>query len=361
MCQETASVKRKPYLGKSFLTALIFCAVCMSLALTASAKSVSPVKGELYRVNLSVYRVTKVNESKKTATASLVRLEGYRNPVEMPDSFWIGKYKVTISEIEDKALKNARSVTSFATNTELKKIGDNVFANCKDLKKIVIRSKKLTKVGTNTFKGIRKNARIEVCSKDLVKLLKKKGQGSSVAIRVTSEAKKKAFSLDKKYSAELLEYDYDKYAPGEYSLDKLAPKADKDVLKAFKELGMKVTVDPDAPATGVFSAANRRIILKEYGKHIYHETGHFLFFIAGNIDRTPEAMEIYNAEKGKVTASNKAYTSSSVSEYFGEAYRSYVLDRKALKAERPVTFAYVKRALEKVTDKQIQIVKGLYL
>ena len=40
---------------------------------------------------------------------------------------------------------------------------------------------------------------------------------------------------------------------------------------------------------------------------IYHELGHFLAFVAGNVDRTSDFAAVYNSEKSKFTGINRSY------------------------------------------------------
>ena len=75
-----------------------------------------------------------------------------------------------------------------AIGKNVKTIGKNAFKNCKNLKKITIKTSKLTKssVKANAFKGIYKKASVKVPKKKLKaykKFLRKKGMGKKVKIR----------------------------------------------------------------------------------------------------------------------------------------------------------------------------------
>ena len=65
------------------------------------------------------------------------------------------------------------------------KIGKSAFQNCKNLKKIIIKSKNLKKIGSNAFKGISKNAvKVPKSKKKLyTKLLRASGLPKSVKIK----------------------------------------------------------------------------------------------------------------------------------------------------------------------------------
>ncbi len=99
------------------------------------------------------------------------------------------KNEVTVTGISDK---KKTSITIPATvkyegvKYTVTAIGEKAFANCKKLKKIKIKSKKLSSVGKDAFKKIHKKAVIEVPSGKLAaykKLLKKKGQAKTVKIK----------------------------------------------------------------------------------------------------------------------------------------------------------------------------------
>lgn len=129
-----------------------------------------------------------------------------------------------------------------------------------------------------------------------------------------------------------------------------APLADSGVLNAFDKLGFKYAYDPNITGfTGKFSAKEHRIIVRrEEDNCIYHELGHFVAWVAGNVDYQEEWEAIYNKEKSKVTFYNKDYVTRNPREYFADAYKDYVLHRSSLSSTRPATYKYVKAAVAKV-------------
>jgi len=147
---------------------------------------------------------------------------------------------------------------------------------------------------------------------------------------------------------------------GTYAVSAVAPKADRRVLDAYEKLGFKITINPNVSYSGFFSARDQMITLKKGDSTVYHELGHFLAFIAGNMDLSVDFKNIYNAEKSKYTAYNKAYVISSSSEYFAESYRNYVENPGALKAERPQTFAAMEEALSRITEERVQKIWNVY-
>lgn len=147
---------------------------------------------------------------------------------------------------------------------------------------------------------------------------------------------------------------------GTVEVGQLAPKEDSRVLTAYRTLGFKVNVDPSVSSSGYFNARNRQITLKKVNETIYHELGHFIAFIAGNVDTTSEFKTIYNQEKSLYTAYNKAYVTQNSSEYFAESAKEYVLNPGALKAARPKTYEAVRSAVESITDERIAKIQKYY-
>ena len=147
---------------------------------------------------------------------------------------------------------------------------------------------------------------------------------------------------------------------GTVEVGQLAPKEDSRVLTAYRTLGCKVNVDPSVSYSGYFNARNRQITLKKANETIYHELGHFIAFIAGNVDTTSEFKAIYNQEKSLYTAYNKAYVTQNSSEYFAESAKEYVLNPGALKAARPKTYEAVRSAVESITDERIAKIQKYY-
>ena len=147
---------------------------------------------------------------------------------------------------------------------------------------------------------------------------------------------------------------------GTVEVGQLAPKEDSRVLTAYRTLGFKVNVDSSVSYSGYFNARNRQITLKKENETIYHELGHFIAFIAGNVDTTSEFKTIYNQEKSLYTAYNKAYVTQNSSEYFAESAKEYVLNPGALKAARPKTYEAVRSAVESITDERIAKIQKYY-
>lgn len=144
------------------------------------------------------------------------------------------------------------------------------------------------------------------------------------------------------------------------AVDTLAPKLNSTVMNAYKSLGFTITIDPSVSYSGYFNARNQQIILRAEGDTVYHEIGHFLAFVAGNVDKTADFTAIYNEEKGNYSGSNTNYVTQNASEYFAESFRDYTLNPSALASSRPKTYQAIVDAVSKVTDQQINKIKTAY-
>lgn len=113
--------------------------------------------------------------AKKTATS-----------VTIPKTVKIKGVTYKVTSIRDQAFKNNKKIKKVTIGTNITKIGKNAFLNCKNLKTIDIKSKKLKSVGKAAWKGIYSKAVIKVpkSKKNAYKvLLKNKGQGKKVKIK----------------------------------------------------------------------------------------------------------------------------------------------------------------------------------
>ncbi len=92
-------------------------------------------------------------------------------------------FKVT--EIQDDAYKNCKSLKNLTIGANVQRIGAGAFRNCKNLSKITIKAGNLQTIGSNSFKGIKKKATITIVCKDKktynrwVKKIKKAGAKSA--------------------------------------------------------------------------------------------------------------------------------------------------------------------------------------
>ena len=147
---------------------------------------------------------------------------------------------------------------------------------------------------------------------------------------------------------------------GTVAVTQIAPAADKRVLNAFQKLGFQVVIQSGVPYSGLCDAETRTITLKQADETVYHELGHFLAFVAGNIDTSAAFQQIFQNEKSKYTAYDKGYVLQNSEEYFAQSFRDYTENPAALKASRPQTYAAIQQALSRVTDAQVANLLRVY-
>ena len=147
---------------------------------------------------------------------------------------------------------------------------------------------------------------------------------------------------------------------GEIAITQIAPLVSGNVTSAFQKLGFKIVINSGVSYSGLCDARTRTVTLKRADNTVYHELGHFVAFVAGNIDTSSAFQSIYNREKSLYTDYNKAYVLSSSSEYFAESYKNYILNPTQLKNSRPETYAVIENALSRVTDAQASRILSVY-
>lgn len=143
----------------------------------------------------------------------------------------------------------------------------------------------------------------------------------------------------------------------------IAPKAHSNVLTAYEKMGFSVKVDSTVNYSGKFDAKAQLItVQKNSDEAIYHELGHFVAFVAGNVDQSAEFQKIYASEKDKFvgTRNNDSYIKSSAAEYFAESYQDYVERPSVLKSARPQTYNYIVESVAKVTDARASFLVQMY-
>ncbi len=135
---------------------------------------------------------------------------------------------------------------------------------------------------------------------------------------------------------------------------------DSRVATAWNTLGFAFKVNSGVSYSGYFDASSRTITLKTLDDTIYHELGHFVAFVAGNVDTSSSFKAVYNAEKSLYTKYNASYVTQDASEYFAESFKEYTEDAASLKASRPQTYAAIEAALNKLTTAQITKIATVY-
>ena len=137
------------------------------------------------------------------------------------------------------------------------------------------------------------------------------------------------------------------------------------VAVAFQALNFKVKVDTSINNyAGRCNIAKQLITLRkeEYLTNhvIYHELGHFVGFMAGNVDRNNEFLAIYNGEKDNYTKLNKPYVCQNSSEFFAECYGLYITDPAYLKKNLPYSYNYIIQSIRKIDKTRVAKVKEAY-
>ncbi|MCD7744818.1 MAG: hypothetical protein LUI13_06020 [Lachnospiraceae bacterium] len=263
----------------------------------------------------------------------------------------------TISD-EEVPLSN----TKVTTSTKTKKTTKKVKLDEKATKTYTSKGKTSTKTSTKTSK----TASSKTTTKTTVKTqtTSKYTKGSKVCKQTTTmktTVTKTVVSSSGSSSAAATSADSSSSTSSTATtIAALAPKVDSRVSTAWNTLGFSFTINSGVSYSGYFDAKSQSITLKAADETVYHELGHFLAFVAGNVDTSSSFVSVYNSEKDLVTAYNKSYVTQDSSEYFAESFKEYTLDAASLKASRPQTYAAIEAALEKVTTAQVSKIATVY-
>ncbi len=135
-------------------------------------------KGEGISHGYNFYCVTKTG-------AEVTVTQTFEKKATIPSSISMDGITYKVTGITANAFYGNKKLKKITIGKNVRMIQKNAFRSCKNLKSIVIKTKKLKKVGKNAFKGIHAKAKIKVPSqkaKKYKKLLKGKGQGKYVKI-----------------------------------------------------------------------------------------------------------------------------------------------------------------------------------
>ena len=219
---------------------------------------------------------------------------------------------------------------------------------------------KTTVVTNATAKYTKKSKKKVVTSKITTTVQTTTTQQVSIANETAVSTTSSGTSAAQATAAASSSQNQSKYEANVANVASVAGKMDNRVIAAYQQLGFKIVVDPSVNYSGYFDARSRSITMKQIDDSVYHELGHFLAFIAGNVDKTASFQSIFAAEKANVTAFNKAYVTQNASEYFAESVKDYILNNASLKSTRPQTYAAVQNALNQITDAQIAKIQKIY-
>ena len=260
------------------------------------------------------------------------------------------KRKVKKSRLKKKAKKTAKSTKRSKKSKTVKK------ENSK--KKVATATTVLTTVVSAT----KKNSKVKTVTTTVETTVKTtttnkpKKSSSEVAASANTVTANTAASAAQSTSSDEMQ------VVSNVTVRSMAPRADANVLNAFENLEFKIEINPTSSYSGYFSVKAHNIILKKSsGDTIYHELGHFVGWLAGNVDTSSEFVAIYNKEKSALQSANYQYLTKSSAEYFAESYKDYVLSPQNLQSSRPETYEFVKNAVSRITDARVTNIKSAYM
>ena len=155
--------------------------------LTTTVPVQAPVKGDVVTAGDASYVVAdaeaKTVEYKAPAKKNVTSVT-VPATIELSDNGQMVKYQVT--GIAKNAFAKNKKLKSVVIGKNVTKIGANAFKDCKSLKKITIKSKKLKSIGKNAIKNINKKAVIKVPKAKLkaYKKLFKKSTGYKKTMKI---------------------------------------------------------------------------------------------------------------------------------------------------------------------------------
>ena len=260
------------------------------------------------------------------------------------------KRKVKKSKLKKKAKKTAKSTKRSKKSKTVKK------ENSK--KKVATDTTVLTTVVTAT----KKNSKVKTVTTTVETTVKTtttnkpKGSSSEAAASANTATANTTASAAQSTSSDEMQ------TVSNVTVRSMASRADANVLNAFENLEFKIEINPTSSYSGYFAIKAHNIILKKSsGDTIYHELGHFVGWLAGNVDTSSEFVAIYNKEKSALQSANYQYLTKSSAEYFAESYKDYVLSPQNLQSSRPQTYEFVKNAVSRITDARVTNIKSAYM
>ncbi len=112
-------------------------------------------------------------EVNKDGSVSITNIIKNDAETVIKDSIFVEGKEIVVSEIKDDAFKSKKKLKKVVLGKNIKKIGKRAFYNCKNLKVVVIKTKKLKSVGKNAFAKTSKKIKVYVPKKSLLKKYKK--------------------------------------------------------------------------------------------------------------------------------------------------------------------------------------------
>ena len=153
---------------------------------TGGAVSGSVVTGAVVKDGTYIYVITNPTKHYCKVTGVVASKKKTIKFIKVPNAIRLSGVKYRVTAIDKNAFKGLKKVTKVRIDTNVKTIGIKAFYNCKNIKMVTIRTKKLKKIGKFAFKNINKKATIKVPKKQLkkyTKMLKKSKVNKTVKIR----------------------------------------------------------------------------------------------------------------------------------------------------------------------------------
>ena len=271
-----------------------------------------------------------------------------------PDEAYLGDKPVSKIKTTKNTKTSKKTVTlkAAAAKTYTKNLGTQTTRSSKTEKNGNTTIKTDTTVATNTTEKYTKKSRKKVVTTKVTTTVKT----TTTVMPATAASQNTAQTASANTQSVAAPTD----EPTEVSVREIAPLMPSNVINAFETLGFKVIVNPKVSYAGYFNVQDQSITLKMVNDTIYHELGHFIAFIAGNVDSTAAFKTIYGNEKEAFPGINKSYAGQNASEFFAESMRVFILQKASLRNACPNTSAALDAAVNKITDAQVAYVKKIY-
>jgi len=134
----------------------------------------------------------------------------------------------------------------------------------------------------------------------------------------------------------------------------LRGSVNRSLMSAFDQLKFVIKINPNSTYLGYFSTSRHSLEMRSISVSTFrHEMGHFLDVLKNMPSRSSEFASIFSKEKSKYTGTNGAYITKNAQEYFAQSYRNYLENSGKLKAERPLTYAFVQKQISNISSTDI--------
>jgi hypothetical protein len=137
-------------------------------------------------------------------------------------------------------------------------------------------------------------------------------------------------------------------------LSTLKSSVNTSLINAFEELEFEIHINSGGDCEGCFSASKHAIEMRSACVGTFrHEMGHFLDTLKNMVSKSSEFSSIYKKEKAFYHGGNVEYVTKNAQEYFAQSYRNYLENKSKLKAERPLTYAFIQKQIVNISKGDI--------